>query len=92
MVTRWKHEITVAIARRRAAMTRAVLPQQAEQLQWILGGRPREGEAESAPGRLLTVEDDEELPEVEVDSDDDSTSIDSDASFATIEEDDDADV
>ena len=38
MLRRWKHEITVAIMRRRAAMSRAVLPGRSARAEWLLTG------------------------------------------------------
>ena len=40
---RWQHEIAVAIARRRAAMARAVLPQRSAHEQWLVSGRVEDG-------------------------------------------------
>ena len=39
---RWRHEVAVAIQRRKAAMMRAVLPQKTLRQQWVAegGGRP----------------------------------------------------
>ena len=36
LLRRWKHEIMVAILRRRAAMARAVLPRRSEREEWLL--------------------------------------------------------
>ena len=42
---RWRHEITIAIQRRKAAMIRAVLPLPAGRQEWLgHGGRLGEGE------------------------------------------------
>jgi hypothetical protein len=38
-MARWGHEIQVAIQRRRAAMTRAVLPRASAREDWLLTGR-----------------------------------------------------
>jgi hypothetical protein len=38
IIGRWKHEIAVAIARRRAAMARAVMPRSSAQERWLLLG------------------------------------------------------
>ena len=38
-LSRWRHEIQVAIQRRRAAMARAVLPQSSTREEWLLHGR-----------------------------------------------------
>ena len=35
---RWKHEIQIALLRRRAAMTRAVLPNPSARAEWLLSG------------------------------------------------------
>ena len=43
LLGRWKHEIMVAILRRRAAMTRAALPRQSERARWLLTGRSDHG-------------------------------------------------
>ena len=39
MVRRWRHEIQVAIQRRRAAMVRAVLPKPVALAEWIVSGQ-----------------------------------------------------
>ena len=52
LVSRWKHEIQIAILCRRAAMTRAVLPRASAQQLWLMEGRvDREGgnDARAAP-------------------------------------------
>ena len=38
-LSRWRHEIQIAIQRRRAAMARAVLPQSSALEEWLLCGR-----------------------------------------------------
>jgi hypothetical protein len=38
IVARWSHEISLALARRRAAMARAVLPRHGKRSRWILSG------------------------------------------------------
>ena len=62
LVGRWKHEIQIAILRRRAAMTRAVLPRSSAKQLWLLSGQPdrAEGEAE----RAVPLEEDMEDCEV----------------------------
>ena len=42
LLARWKHEITVAIVRRRAAMVRAVQPAMGAKELWMLTGAPDE--------------------------------------------------
>ena len=52
LVTRWKHEIQIAILRRRAAMARAVLPRASALDLWLLTGqtdREASTEARAAP-------------------------------------------
>ena len=48
LLRRWKHEIMVAILRRRAAMSRAVLPRHSEREEWLLTGHAN-AEAGSVP-------------------------------------------
>ena len=55
-VRRWEHEIAIAIARRRAAMTRAVLPKLRGAARWIASG-VTEGKPTSA-NRQVSLEDD----------------------------------
>ena len=40
LVKRWSHEVTIAILRRRAAMTRECLPRQSERERWLSGASP----------------------------------------------------
>ena len=40
---RWQHEVAITIARRRAAMARAVMPQQETWQQWLMHGRGDNG-------------------------------------------------
>lgn len=39
MLGRWRHEITVAVLRRRAAMARAAMPRRSSRQDWLLAGR-----------------------------------------------------
>ena len=39
VLNRWRHEITIAILRRRAAMSRAVLPRRSARQRWLLSGQ-----------------------------------------------------
>jgi hypothetical protein len=39
LVSRWQHEVQIAILRRRAAMARAVLPRASAQELWLLTGQ-----------------------------------------------------
>ena len=39
LLARWRHEIQIAIARRRAAMMRAVLPRLGDRGRWLLTGQ-----------------------------------------------------
>ena len=87
LVSRWKHEITVAVARRRAAMARAVLPQNTDIEDWLLVGNPREDIEDADDGRLATVEEDDNIPDdISVYSDSDGSS--SEASYVSVFEDD----
>ena len=48
--SRWRHEIAIAIQRRKAAMIRAVLPDRSSQREWLArGGLPTEGRREQLP-------------------------------------------
>ena len=55
LLARWKHEITVAIVRRRAAMIRAVLPKTGAKQLWLMTRVPDENGFE-AVGRLPQIE------------------------------------
>jgi len=56
LVSRWQHEIQIAILRRRAAMTRAVLPKITAREVWLLAGHAeRDG---SSGGRLHSLDED----------------------------------
>jgi hypothetical protein len=55
LLSRWKHEITVAIIRRRAAMLRAVLPKAQAKDLWMLTGASDET-GYGAEGRLPEIE------------------------------------
>ena len=75
LVGRWKHEIQIAILRRIAAMTRAVLPRSSAKQLWLLSGQPdrAEGEAERAVPleedmEACEVEDEEDSMEVEIEA------------------------
>ena len=72
LVARWKHEIQIAILRRRAAMARAVLPKATAQELWMLGGLVDRTDGE--PGRALPLEEDDSIEvhsECRSDDDDD---------------------
>ena len=55
---RWKHEIAVAIARRRAAMARAVLPRMSQSQKWLLAGRCEEMPTDADRLPPLSADDD----------------------------------
>jgi hypothetical protein len=63
LLRRWKHEITVAIMRRRAAMARAALPRQRPRELWLLHGVA--DEAVHAGGRLHAVGPDDAADDVD---------------------------
>ncbi|CAK0905100.1 unnamed protein product, partial [Prorocentrum cordatum] len=65
---RWKHEVQVAILRRRAAMARAVLPSLAPRAARLLAGRADGGSG--AWGRELPLEEEEQQQQVEQNEDD----------------------
>ena len=66
LVSRWKHEIQIAILRRRAAMTRAVLPRATTQQLWLMEGRAdREGGNDS---RMAPLDEDGEATECPTES------------------------
>jgi hypothetical protein len=62
LVSRWKHEINIAILRRRAAMARAVLPRATAQELWLLAGRA--DRAEGNDMRAPPLDEDGESTEV----------------------------
>ena len=57
---RWKHEISVAIARRRAAMARAVLPRLGKSQKWLLAGQSDEAPTDADRLPPLSADDDDE--------------------------------
>ena len=57
LLARWKHEITVAIVRRRAAMVRAVQPPIGVKDLWMLTGVADEG-GFGMEGRLAVIDED----------------------------------
>ena len=61
---RWKHEVQIAILRRRAALARAVQPRPTSRATWLLTGHADEA---SADGRAEPIEEDT-LEEVDEDS------------------------
>ena len=65
LVARWKHEIQIAILRRRAAMARAVLPKATAQQLWLLSGQVDRDDGEVE--RALPLEEDETIEIVEED-------------------------
>ena len=54
LVSRWKHEIQIAILRRRAAMARAVLPKATVEEAWLLTGRAQRDENTANTGYSKT--------------------------------------
>ena len=54
---RWKHEIQIAILRRRGAMARAVLPRTTAHEDWMLSGRAGKDEELPASAAILEEED-----------------------------------
>ena len=58
-LSRWKHEVQVAIQRRRAAMARSVLPRLTKEELWLLSGCVDSGPSEHR--RQLPLEEDETL-------------------------------
>ena len=58
LMERWKHEIQIAIMRRRAAMMRAVVPGASAAGAWLLTGRS--DAAPSSTGRMQTIEEEQE--------------------------------
>ena len=58
IVGRWKHEIAVAIARRRAAMARAVQPKMSQSQKWLLAGRCEEMPTDADRLPSLSADDD----------------------------------
>ena len=67
LMARWRHEIQIAIQRRRAAMARAVLPGASARANWLLTGRT-EG-LPSSRSRATPVDDDDALGRVDADDD-----------------------
>ena len=63
LVSTWKHEIQIAILRRRAAMSRAVLPRSTPKEHWLLTGQADRAEGESQ--RAVPFEEDFDGWEVE---------------------------
>jgi hypothetical protein len=72
LMGRWKHEIQIAIMRRRAAMVRAVLPRVPERLAWLLTGR-NEVTPNSAGREPLLEEDEGEGVETVKEQEEDAT-------------------
>ena len=58
LVARWKHEVQIAILRRRAAMVRAVLPKPTAKQVWLLSGQVDRADGECE--RALPLEEDSE--------------------------------
>jgi hypothetical protein len=69
LLRRWRHELQVAIQRRRAAMVRAVLPRLSPRAEWLLTGVS--GEEPSVHGRAPPLDEVREAT-VEADDDDDT--------------------
>ena len=65
MVSRWKHEIQIAILRRRAAMSRAVLPKATAEELWLLTGRVDRDDGPNS--RAPPLDEDGDAPPVEED-------------------------
>ncbi len=65
MLNRWKHEITVAIMRRRAAMSRAVLQRRGERQRWLVSGRTSARPSSDIRAPPLDESGDEGDPELE---------------------------
>ena len=63
LISRWKHEIQIAILRRRAAMSRAVLPISTPKEYWLLTGQADRAEGDSQ--RAVPLEEDLDGREVE---------------------------
>jgi hypothetical protein len=63
LVSRWKHEAQVAILRRRAAMTRAVLPRVTAQELWLLSGPVDRADGDDA--RVPPLDEDGDVAEGE---------------------------
>ena len=53
---RWKHELQIALLRRRAAMTQAVLPNPSARAEWLLAGTMMEPFIIGATSSFLTVD------------------------------------
>jgi hypothetical protein len=73
LVTRWKHEIQVAISRRRAAMARAVLPRTPARELWLLAGQVDRAEGDETRAAPLdedgTVDEDSDVESLASSSD-----------------------
>jgi hypothetical protein len=54
---RWRHEVNVAILRRRAAMTRAVQPRPTARARWLLTGHTDEEAGSGGRAPQLDVDD-----------------------------------
>ena len=61
LLRRWKHEIQIAILRRRAAMFRATQPKVGAKEAWLLTGAPGDGAAEGGE-RLEQIDEEEDTP------------------------------
>ena len=59
-MARWRHEIQIAIQRRRAAMARAVLPKSSAREEWLLLGRTEGPPCAESRAPLLSSDDWEE--------------------------------
>ena len=63
VVQRLQHEVAIALARRRAAMTRATLPGIGADEAWVLSGKPLDPENTPEGGRLPGIEEDADIPD-----------------------------
>ena len=64
LLRRWRHEIQIAILRRRAAMFRATQPKVGAKEAWLLTGAPGDG-GDDGGARLEEVEE-QDLPGEEI--------------------------
>jgi hypothetical protein len=60
LLSRWKHEITISILRRRAAMSRAVVPRRNAMAEWLLTGVCEDAPSSETRAMELDVADDRE--------------------------------
>ena len=60
LLSRWKHEVTISILRRRAAMSRAVVPRRNAMAEWLLTGVCEDAPSSETRAMELDVADDKE--------------------------------